>query len=204
LKPEEIWREGSRILVDYESQRIHITSVGDFDLSRALRCRIFIFNIFSKSDTPFDLIVDISQESRSSREAQRVWKEINAHPKVRFVSLCGVSTFAKLMHTLIIGFRKHPKLRLFTNKEAAMAWNAGLISRLKKWFDASKQELPEHRQEVVILVEGVNYISTYEAPKKMFRVDSELKETAFRVANHQIYWKPYLSGQPRTEVFLLD
>ena len=187
-QPNEIWREGSKIVVDYDNERIHITSVGNFDVPHALRCKEFIFEIFDNSDTFFDLIIDITHEGSHAPGTRRVWKEINRHPKVRHVALVGVNSFAKVVHTFIIGFRKHPKLRLFTKKDEALDWIQKLVSTVQTWFDSNTGKLPEHKQEVLIYVDNVHYFGKFDASKKLFRVENELRETIFSVNSHQVFW----------------
>ena len=55
------------------------------------------------------------------------------------------------------------------------------------WNSTSKNELPPDRQEVLISVNGVNYISVYDAAKRIFRTN-ELLETFFRVSDTEILW----------------
>jgi hypothetical protein len=191
MSPKEIWQEGSKVVVDYYNERITITSIGNFDKGRALRCKEFIFRIFEESATPFDLVIDLTYEGRQGRGVRKIWKEINAHPKVRYVALCGINRFSKVIHTIIIGFKKHPRLRLFTNKEAGHGWITDLIVDLRTWFNANRNELPLEREEILMSVNGENYIGRYQPSRKLFKVEGELMETSFSTGNHQIYWKYY-------------
>jgi hypothetical protein len=56
-----------------------------------------------------------------------------------------------------------------------------------KWYNTQKDELPLHGQEVLIEVNGVNYICVYDRAKKIFRTN-ELLETFFKVNENQILW----------------
>ena len=200
----EIWREGSKITVDHDRNRIHILSVGDFDVAHARRCQEFIFEIFNKSDSYFDLVIDISREGKNGPGTRKVWKEINAHPKVRHVAICGVNSFVKIVHTFIIGFKKHPRLRLFTNKEEAALWFEGMIENFKQWFNTGKGEVPLNNQEVLIDVQGANYIGRFDASKAVFRVEGEIQETVFKIQSHHILWKPYKQLVGKTEQFVIS
>jgi hypothetical protein len=204
MKTEEIWQEGSRVVVDYYNHRITVTSIGDFDKARALRCQQFIFRIFDESASKFDLLIDLTHEGKQGPGVRKIWKQINNHPKVRFVALCGIHSISKVVHTFIIGFKKHPRMRFFTEMDSALAWLGQLIIEIQHWFDTSKQELPPDHQEVLIMVDGENYISRYEAAKRMFRVDDELRETAFSVDKYRIFWTPQQNIKfKKTEYFNL-
>jgi hypothetical protein len=56
------------------------------------------------------------------------------------------------------------------------------------WKNALKDRLPKHKEEVIISVKGVNYISIFCADKKLFKVEKEMTETLFKVEEHLIYW----------------
>jgi hypothetical protein len=60
------------------------------------------------------------------------------------------------------------------------------------WNSTLKNQLPPDRQEVLISVKGVNYISVYDAAKGIFRTN-ELLETFFRVADIEILWTDSLT-----------
>jgi len=203
MNKDQIWREGSRIVVDHDQNLIHITSVGSFDVEHALRCKKFIFEIFDQSPSYFDLIIDISREGKHGPGARKVWKEINAHAKVRYVALCGVNSFAKVAHSFIIGFRKHPRLRLFTNPEEAAGWLKSTIRSFKSWLDTSKGQLPQNNEEVVLEVKGMHYVAKFDAVKEVFRVDDELIDLTFAARREVILWKPYRKMLGRIENFTI-
>ena len=201
LAADEIWREGSRVLVDYDRNLIHVTSFGDFDPARAMRCKKFIYEILENNGSYFDLVIDISKEGKQAPGTRKIFKAINAHPKVRHVAICGVNSLSKIMHTIMVGFRKHPKVRRFSDSKAALAWLNGFIGKARAWFDAGKGELPQNNQEVVIDIQGTNYIGYFDATKAVFRVEAELQQMTFSIHRHTIRWKPYRQLSGRVERF---
>jgi hypothetical protein len=56
-----------------------------------------------------------------------------------------------------------------------------------KWNSTHRNEFPRDGQEVVISVDGVNYISNYDSGKKIFRTN-ELLETFFKAGDAEILW----------------
>jgi hypothetical protein len=64
-----------------------------------------------------------------------------------------------------------------------------------EWNNSRRDELPHDQQEVIISVNGVNYISTYDSAKRIFRTN-ELLETFFKVSDVEILWvnKPTQDG----------
>jgi hypothetical protein len=58
-----------------------------------------------------------------------------------------------------------------------------------KW-NRTIDKVPNDNQEVLICVDGVNYIAKFDANRKRFKVD-ELLETAFRVDKKELFWTSY-------------
>ena len=56
-----------------------------------------------------------------------------------------------------------------------------------KWNSSKQNVLPADKQEVLISVYGVNYISVYDATKRIFRTN-ELLETFFKAEDCEILW----------------
>lgn len=61
-----------------------------------------------------------------------------------------------------------------------------------KWYNSRTDKLPKDKQEVLISVEGENYIAIYDANRKLFRIEGELKETTFKSDLKNLYWTIYL------------
>ena len=59
------------------------------------------------------------------------------------------------------------------------------------WKSTQNNELPPPGKEVVISVNGVNYISVFQADKNLFKVEGEMMDTSFRVEDHVIYWSEF-------------
>lgn len=57
-----------------------------------------------------------------------------------------------------------------------------------QWNNTGRGQLPTDNDEVLILVNGVNYIARYDASKQVFRVQDEPIETFFRVQDVHINW----------------
>jgi hypothetical protein len=57
-----------------------------------------------------------------------------------------------------------------------------------KWKNAVKDTLPPDNEEVLISVNGVNYISIFKADKNLFKIENEQLDTHFRTDEHTIYW----------------
>jgi hypothetical protein len=59
--------------------------------------------------------------------------------------------------------------------------------KMLDWKSASKDELPDHSERVLISIEGVNYLATYNAKEKTFEDVSS--DSCFWVRGDQtIYW----------------
>lgn len=56
-----------------------------------------------------------------------------------------------------------------------------------KWKNANRDDLPLHKQEVLITVDGINYIATYDALKKVFNLNNN-PGASFSALNKTIYW----------------
>lgn len=57
-----------------------------------------------------------------------------------------------------------------------------------KWNNALRDTLPSHKEEVIISVDGVNYISVFCANNQSFNVEDGLKETSYKPGEYIIYW----------------
>jgi hypothetical protein len=57
-----------------------------------------------------------------------------------------------------------------------------------QWKSTRNGELPVNGQQVIVAVDGVNYVAVYDGGKKIFRVDGEPIETFFRISDHEINW----------------
>jgi hypothetical protein len=55
------------------------------------------------------------------------------------------------------------------------------------WNNAQKDKLPLHEQEVLVSVDGIYYITTYDSSQKIFRL-KESPETFFTPEEKVIYW----------------
>jgi hypothetical protein len=56
-----------------------------------------------------------------------------------------------------------------------------------KWFNADRDHLPSHEQEVLISVNGIYYMAYYDSTIKAFRLKEEPSDY-FQVGGHYIYW----------------
>ncbi len=56
-----------------------------------------------------------------------------------------------------------------------------------KWKNAKHDDLPLHDQEVLITVDGINYIATYDKVNKAFKVNND-PGFVFSSNNKTIYW----------------
>jgi hypothetical protein len=61
-----------------------------------------------------------------------------------------------------------------------------------RWYNAQKDKLPEDGQQVLISVNGVYYICKYQEEKRQFKIEDELRETAFKVDDYMIYWTEFV------------
>lgn len=63
-----------------------------------------------------------------------------------------------------------------------------------KWHSTQRDKLPKDRQEVLISVEGINYVAYFDANRKCFTVNSPKKAT-FKADIELIYWTEYTRPQ---------
>ena len=57
------------------------------------------------------------------------------------------------------------------------------------WNNASLDQLPADKAEVIISVNGVNHLSVFSARSSSFRTKSGLTSLTYKTAEHIIYWK---------------
>ena len=63
-----------------------------------------------------------------------------------------------------------------------------------KWHNTRLDKLPKDRQEVLISVEGINYVAVYDANTKVFTVSADQtgrKEKKYKADLHGLYWTEY-------------
>jgi hypothetical protein len=56
-----------------------------------------------------------------------------------------------------------------------------------KWFNASKDSLPRHEQEVLISVNGIYYVAHYDSTANAFRLKDQPSDY-FQIGEYVIYW----------------
>lgn len=59
-----------------------------------------------------------------------------------------------------------------------------------KWHNVVNDKLPKDQQEVLLSLDGVNCVATYDAKKKAFRVQHD-KESIIPVNKGVFYWTEY-------------
>jgi hypothetical protein len=59
-----------------------------------------------------------------------------------------------------------------------------------KWKNANLDELPAHEQNVLIAVDGIYYLTIFDANSKVFRLAGDLKSTFEILETQPIYWLP--------------
>jgi hypothetical protein len=59
-----------------------------------------------------------------------------------------------------------------------------------KWYNANRDELPSHQQEVLISFNGIYYITAYNSSLKRFYLKDE-PETFFDLSENAIYWTEF-------------
>lgn len=57
-----------------------------------------------------------------------------------------------------------------------------------KWLNARTDKLPEHNQQVLVSVDGVYYMATFDAGNKCFILITEPPRTLVYSDKHSIYW----------------
>lgn len=63
-----------------------------------------------------------------------------------------------------------------------------------KWKNAKHDDLPANKQEVLITVDGINYIATYHAGKKEFHLNNN-PGAYFTAVKKTIYWMEIISPE---------
>ena len=58
------------------------------------------------------------------------------------------------------------------------------------WKNTALDNFPEHEQNVLISVEGVYYMTIYDANQKVFRLTDDLNSTFDPAEFQSIYWLP--------------
>ena len=61
-----------------------------------------------------------------------------------------------------------------------------------KWKNALTDGLPKDKQQVVISVDGINYIAEYSGPGNLFTVQLEIPEKIFSTRKDTVYWIEFL------------
>ena len=67
-----------------------------------------------------------------------------------------------------------------------------------KWYNAEKDELPSHNEEVLISVNGVYYITVYNRTEDHFYL-KEQPDTFFSVGHVPIYWTQFENPTERSD-----
>lgn len=63
-----------------------------------------------------------------------------------------------------------------------------------KWKNANRDDLPLNNQEVLITVDGINYIATYDALNRLFKLNNNPGAT-FSTHKKTIYWMEIISPE---------
>ncbi len=63
-----------------------------------------------------------------------------------------------------------------------------------KWKNAKRDDLPLNNQEVLITVDGINYLATYDALKDLFKLNNN-PGASFSTATKTIYWMEIVGPQ---------
>jgi hypothetical protein len=64
-----------------------------------------------------------------------------------------------------------------------------------RWFDSERDELPSGIEPLLFRTEGVYYCGTFDAEKRLFRADDELRQTVFRIPASRVFWKRIIDVQ---------
>lgn len=63
-----------------------------------------------------------------------------------------------------------------------------------KWKNANRDDLPLNNQEVLITIDGINYIATYDALKSVFKLNNN-PGAAFSTTKKTIYWMEIIAPE---------
>jgi hypothetical protein len=65
-----------------------------------------------------------------------------------------------------------------------------------KWYNTRLDKLPKDKQVVLVSLEGVNYIATYDANRKIFQIESKAtgisRSNTLKADLVQLYWTEYV------------
>jgi hypothetical protein len=65
-----------------------------------------------------------------------------------------------------------------------------------KWSNTRLDKLPKDKREVLVSLEGVNYIATYDANRKIFQIEAEAtgigRSKTLKADLAQLYWTEYV------------
>lgn len=59
-----------------------------------------------------------------------------------------------------------------------------------KWHNVTKDEFPKDKQEVLLSLDGVNCVATFDKKNKVFRVRQD-RESVIPVNKYVFYWTEY-------------